>query len=128
MLGQLVCIDRRYQRMNCFNIREVQALLKRKFFVDLLNTHDYKTLISKSMISVKYKSLGDSFDLTNTSNFFNFGLENLHSTRKTIYLALDKKEVVIKLTMFQKAIDVCYEAMPTLLLNRITYKGEPLPY
>ena len=31
MLCQLVCVDRRYQRMNCFNIREVESLLKRKF-------------------------------------------------------------------------------------------------
>ena len=28
MLGQLVCLDRRFQRMNCFNIREVESLLK----------------------------------------------------------------------------------------------------
>ena len=56
MLGQLVCIDRRYQRMNCFNIREVQSLLKRKFFVDMINTHEYKSLLNNSMISLKYKT------------------------------------------------------------------------
>jgi heme/copper-type cytochrome/quinol oxidase subunit 1 len=32
MLFQLVCTDRRYARMNCFNIRELQGILKRKFF------------------------------------------------------------------------------------------------
>ena len=32
-LCQLVCIDRRYQRMNCFNIKELQSLLRNKFFV-----------------------------------------------------------------------------------------------
>jgi hypothetical protein len=32
MLCQLVCVDRKYQRMNCFNIRELQGILKRKFF------------------------------------------------------------------------------------------------
>ena len=32
MLMQLVCVDRRYQRMNCFNIRELQGILKRRFF------------------------------------------------------------------------------------------------
>ena len=31
MLMQLVCVDRRYQRMNCFNVRELQGNLKRKF-------------------------------------------------------------------------------------------------
>ena len=37
MLCQLVCLDRRYQRMNCFNIREIQTLLKARFYADLMN-------------------------------------------------------------------------------------------
>jgi len=86
MLGQLVCIDRRYQRMNCFNIREVQSLLKRKFFTDLINTHDYKNLINQSMIGLKYKTTSDSFDRSNTYNFFNFGLENISTSRPSFYL------------------------------------------
>ena len=35
MLAQLVCVDRRYQRMNTFNARELQALLKQRFFNDI---------------------------------------------------------------------------------------------
>ena len=35
MLAQIICVDRRYQRMNCFNVREVEALLKQKFFSNL---------------------------------------------------------------------------------------------
>lgn len=35
MLAQLVCVDRRYQRMNSFNARELQALLKQRFFTDI---------------------------------------------------------------------------------------------
>lgn len=31
MLAQLVCLDRRYQRMNCYNVREVQTLLQSKY-------------------------------------------------------------------------------------------------
>jgi hypothetical protein len=34
MLAQMVCIDRRYQRMNCFNIREVQTLLRSRYHPD----------------------------------------------------------------------------------------------
>jgi heme/copper-type cytochrome/quinol oxidase subunit 1 len=86
MLGQLVCIDRRYQRMNCFNIREVQSLLKRKFFTDLINTHDYKSLINKTMIGVKYKATSESFDHSNVYDFFNFGLENSKTPRISPYL------------------------------------------
>lgn len=31
MLCQMVCIDRRYQRMNCFNIREIQTLVRSRY-------------------------------------------------------------------------------------------------
>ena len=56
MLGQLVCVDRRYQRMNCFNIREVQSLLKRKFFHDLVISADYHTLLNNTIINLRYKT------------------------------------------------------------------------
>lgn len=84
MLGQLVCIDRRYQRMNCFNIREVQSLLKRKFFVDMINTHEYKSLLSNSMISLKYKTNDLNFNNLNTQIFYNFGLEISPKNRKVL--------------------------------------------
>lgn len=34
-LCQLVCVDRRYQRMNCFNVRELQSLLRNRFIDDI---------------------------------------------------------------------------------------------
>jgi hypothetical protein len=55
MLCQLVCTDRRYARMNCFNIRELQGILKRRFFTDLINSHDHKTILSSAMMGAKYK-------------------------------------------------------------------------
>jgi hypothetical protein len=55
MLGQLVCIDRRYQRMNCFNIRETQSLLKRKFFHDLVLTTDHRELLDHTTINLRYQ-------------------------------------------------------------------------
>jgi len=84
MLAQLVCIDRRYQRMNCFNIREVQSLLKRKFFNDLINTHDYKNLLNKSMIGLKYKTNDLNFVDFNTKLFYNFGID-FSNKNKNIY-------------------------------------------
>lgn len=73
MLCQLVCVDRRYQRMNCFNIRELQGILKRRFFNDLVNSNDHHTLLNESMIGIRFK-------LNNTQNiepdiftFYNFG-------------------------------------------------------
>jgi hypothetical protein len=55
MLCQLVCLDRRYQRMNCFNIREVESLLKSRFFPDLLNSNDYKILLNKTTLGLRFK-------------------------------------------------------------------------
>lgn len=54
MLCQLVCVDRRYQRMNCFNIREMQSLLKRKFFTDLINTKDHRLLLDKTSLGLRF--------------------------------------------------------------------------
>jgi hypothetical protein len=76
MLFQLVCTDRRYARMNCFNIRETQGILKRKFFTDLVNSHSHKNLLENSMIGLRYKSNSDiNLDLDITS-FYNFGIHN----------------------------------------------------
>jgi hypothetical protein len=85
MLCQLVCVDRRYQRMNCFNIRELQGILKRKFFTDLVNTSDSHRAVESTLINMRHKnnmsnillydqSLFYNFDLTNTSKFkiYNF--------------------------------------------------------
>lgn len=62
--------------MNCFNIRELQGILKRKFFVDLVNSHDHKNILEESMIGMRYKSnhaLNLELDYT---SFYNFGLHN----------------------------------------------------
>jgi len=42
--------------MNCFNIREVEALLKGRFFPDLINSHDYRMLLDSSMVGVRFKT------------------------------------------------------------------------
>lgn len=73
MLCQLVCTDRRYQRMNCFNIREVQGILKRKFFTDLVNTNEHKMFLNNTMLGLRYKTNNTESINTNMSSFFNYG-------------------------------------------------------
>jgi hypothetical protein len=65
--------------MNCFNIRELQGILKRRFFVDLVNSHDHRDILSTAMIGVKHK-------LNNTENinlditmFYNWGISKNQS-------------------------------------------------
>jgi heme/copper-type cytochrome/quinol oxidase subunit 1 len=69
MLAQLVCLDRRYQRMNCFNMRELQALLKEKYFNDIVNNYDYRSNIFNSL-NLKYK-LNDLSVVDNNLPLFN---------------------------------------------------------
>jgi hypothetical protein len=62
--------------MNCFNIRELQSILKDKFFIDLVSSHDYRELLSSTMLGIKYKTnLENNADLEVTT-FYNYGLLN----------------------------------------------------
>nr|APW82411.1 cox1 [Laurentiella strenua] len=85
MLCQLVCVDRRYQRMNCFNIREVQSLLKRKFFVDLINSKDYHTLLDQTMVGLRFKTNSEQALNTGVLSFYNFGLDLTPKSRLYIF-------------------------------------------
>jgi hypothetical protein len=73
MLCQLVCVDRRYQRMNCFNIRELQSILKRKFFTDLVNSNDHHTVLANSMVGLRFKTNSSSFIDNDMLMFYNYG-------------------------------------------------------
>jgi heme/copper-type cytochrome/quinol oxidase subunit 1 len=76
MLCQLVCVDRRYQRMNCFNIRELQGILKRRFFTDLVNSSDHHAFLNESTIGLRFKSLNDSFITADQQLFYKLGTTN----------------------------------------------------
>ena len=73
MLCQLVCVDRRYQRMNCFNIRELQGILKRKFFTDLINSNDHRELLDKSVIGLRFKNNNTLNTTHDMPLFYNLG-------------------------------------------------------
>ena len=83
MLCQLVCVDRRYQRMNCFNIRELQGILKRKFFPDLINLNDHRHLMDSSMIGLRFKYNNNDMVRPEQSLFYNFGTTNTNKQKHT---------------------------------------------
>lgn len=60
MLAQLVCLDRRYQRMNCFNIRELQTLLKNRYHPELLDEKLHTDFLAQTVLSARFKM----FDLS----------------------------------------------------------------
>ena len=73
MLAQLVCVDRRYQRMNCFNIRELQSMLKKRFFTDLVNSNDHRELLHSTMIGLRYKNNSTTLLETDIFSFYGSG-------------------------------------------------------
>lgn len=55
MLVQLVCLDRRYQRMNCYNIREIQTILKSKYTPNTSDTADVRFSLNDTTIGLRYQ-------------------------------------------------------------------------
>jgi hypothetical protein len=81
MLCQLVCVDRKYQRMNCFNIRELQGILKRKFFTDLVNTSDSHKAMESTLINMRHKNNMSNILMYDQSLFYNFDLTNTSKSK-----------------------------------------------
>lgn len=65
MLVQLVCLDRRYQRMNCYNIREIQTILKSKYTPNTVDSSDVHFSLNDTTIGLRYQIGG--LDLINNS-------------------------------------------------------------
>ena len=83
MLCQLVCLDRRYQRMNCYNIREIQSILRNKHFVDLLNTADHRDFMNTVMVALRFKMNGEDITKADMLLFFHLGTLNFHINGRT---------------------------------------------
>jgi len=70
MLCQLLCLDRRYQRMNCFNVRELQALLKNRFFTELVISKDHHEFLDQTAIGIRFKT--NNLDVIHSNTLLNF--------------------------------------------------------
>jgi hypothetical protein len=71
--------------MNCFNIREIQSILKKRFFVDLINTHDHHNLLNKTAMGLRFKTNNINSLNSNTFVFYNYGIEFTPKTRLNNY-------------------------------------------
>ena len=85
VLAQLVCVDRRYQRMNCFNIRELQSLVRRIFFFELLDNNVFNKNLNHTIISERFKNNNEFINKNNNMiyNFYNLYLDSI----KTVNLS-----------------------------------------
>jgi hypothetical protein len=62
--------------MNCFNIRELQGILKRRFFTDLVNSNDHRDLLNDSMIGLRFKLNNSQSIEPDIFSFYNIGTTN----------------------------------------------------
>lgn len=69
MLVQLVCLDRRYQRMNCYNIREIQTILKSKYTPSSVDASDVRFSLNDTTIGLRYQ-LGELDFINNSTLMF----------------------------------------------------------
>lgn len=72
MLVQLVCLDRRYQRMNCYNIREIQTVLKSKYLPNGSDGVDAHLALDDTILGLRYQIGGLGFiDTSMLSYYYN---------------------------------------------------------
>ena len=94
MLAQLVCLDRRYHRMNCFNIRELQTLMKNRYHPELLDEKSHTDFLSKIMLSTRFKLGGMFVAEPQMSIYHEFPLFKQFSAESLLpYLLPAKKEI-----------------------------------
>jgi hypothetical protein len=126
MLCQLVCVDRRYQRMNCFNIRELQGILKRKFFTDLVNSNDHRDLLDKSVIGLRFKNNNQLNINHDMSLFYNFGTTNSAKAKSTLFVNNYSSSInLIKNRYFSSDFTVKLSEHVIGLFSTITLGGLP---
>lgn len=107
MLCQLVCVDRRYQRMNCFNIRELEGNLKRRFFSDLVNINDHRELLDSTMIGLRFRTNNELNIYHDTLTFHTLGTTNEHKVRSSSLVNFyDSRLNVTFISLFNNEISI----------------------
>jgi hypothetical protein len=76
-------------RLNCFNIRELESLLKRKFFNDLVNLHTHNLFLNNTIVSLRYKNNFNSGINLDQNIFYNYGISNLKQNKILNYNILN---------------------------------------
>lgn len=98
MLCQLLCLDRRYQRMNCFNVRELQSLLKNRFFTELVNDQEHHEFLENTIIGLRYKLNSLEFIQSNIMTAFKYAFTSapqIHVSKyEGIVMGQDSREVM----------------------------------
>jgi len=71
--------------MNCFNIRELQGNLKRRFFADLVNVNDHREFLDSTMIGLRFKTNNEMNIYHDALSFYNLGTTNENKSRTSMF-------------------------------------------
>jgi hypothetical protein len=93
MLCQLVCLDRRYSRMNCFNIREIQAIIKEKYFPGIVVTPSSRIILNNVILGSRFYTNNLDFIHPSMTLVHRLGLLNKRTNRLFVYV-LTQPQVV----------------------------------
>jgi hypothetical protein len=71
--------------MNCFNVRELQALLKNRFFNELISSRDHHIFLDQTAIGIRFKT--NSLDSINSNTFlmYRYGVTSGSQLRAQSY-------------------------------------------
>jgi len=123
MLVQLVCLDRRYQRMNCYNIREIQTILKSKYSPATADSADVHFNLNDTAVGLRYQ-LGD-LDFLDPAIFTFYKNSILTSTRyKAVHEFLHKPIVEFdSVKLFMSKYSLMYNVLESMYEEEITHPG-----
>ena len=117
MLVQLVCLDRRYQRMNCYNIREIQTILKSKYTPNTVDSSDIRFSLNDTTLGLRYQ-LGELEFLNNSVlGFYQHSLVS-NSPYTSISTFMSKPLVEFSLVnSFMSKSSINYNALKSVQLS-----------
>ena len=74
MLFHLVCTDKRYAKLNYFNIQQYQGIIRHRHFTELVNTSDHHTLLNPTSTTLRYKLHSNNVTEQNITLFYKYGI------------------------------------------------------
>jgi hypothetical protein len=71
--------------MNCFNVRELQALLKNRFFTELVSSKDHHEFLDQTAIGIRFKTNNLDVIHSNTLLNFRYGINSQSQSKSQNY-------------------------------------------
>jgi hypothetical protein len=90
MLVQLVCLDRRYQRMNCYNIREIQTILKSQYAPNADDNVSVNLLLNETALGLRYRLMGLTSIDSSMLNYYRNSVQSDYHSNFTLTSSLSK--------------------------------------